>query len=369
MTARGPKVLFLRSKSDARVEPRILREAKALQEFGFRVGALLWDRRTLYASEEVVEGVHLSRLRLPAPYNSPWLALLLPVFWFAAMRRSRKCDIIHACDLDTVIPAMAARRLWGKKVVFDVFDSYAGMIARRIPGFVKKFLEKAERSCAMHADFLVLPDESRAAQMNLPASLEFAVVANTLDDQPIIPFMSEHGFLLFYGGNLAPDRGIDFMHEAISGETSFQLVIAGTGPMEGVLRKRRLDAVRFLGQLPHEEVLRWSATAYALFALYDPAIPNNKFASPNKLFEAMMLAKPILVSAGTRMAEVVEKERCGLVVSYGDVEQLRSALRKLRDDAELRRELGENGRRAFLSRFTWDKQKAILLDAYKALME
>ena len=79
------------------------------------------------------------------------------------------------------------------------------------------------------------------------------------------------------------------------------------------------------------------------FALYDPKVPNHKYASPNKLFEAMMCEKPILTNYGTIMAQIVEKENCGVLADYESIKDIRNAIIKLKNDPGLRKSLGENG--------------------------
>lgn len=59
--------------------------------------------------------------------------------------------------------------------------------------------------------------------------------------------------------------------------------------------------------MTYPEVLSASSACDLLFAIYDPFIPNNRFASPNKIFEAMALGKPVLVSKGTTMTDYIEK--------------------------------------------------------------
>jgi hypothetical protein len=54
-------------------------------------------------------------------------------------------------------------------------------------------------------------------------------------------------------------------------------------------------------------------------------------------------------------------------VPPGDVDALTAALRELSDDADLRRRLGEDGRRA-AARFEWDQVTPRILDAYRTAM-
>lgn len=102
-----------------------------------------------------------------------------------------------------------------------------------------------------------------------------------------------------------------------------------------------------------------------LFATYDPIYPTNRYASPNKLFEAMMCHKPIIVNDGTSMADIVRRENCGIVVPYGDVNELKNAILKLKNNPQLYGRLGVNGRNAYDTKYSWKIMEQRLLDVYK----
>jgi glycosyltransferase involved in cell wall biosynthesis len=105
-----------------------------------------------------------------------------------------------------------------------------------------------------------------------------------------------------------------------------------------------------------------------LFRFSDPALPTkNKYASPNKLFEAMMCGKPILVSDNSSMARIVRHNKCGLVIPYGDVGAIRDAIVKLMTNPGLQEELGINGRKAYEEKYSWTIMENRLVTAYKNL--
>jgi glycosyltransferase involved in cell wall biosynthesis len=108
------------------------------------------------------------------------------------------------------------------------------------------------------------------------------------------------GFVVFYGGMIAKDRGLKDLVAACE-DVGAKLIVAGHGPDEAELLGgiESSHAAVSLGTISYQEVLDQTAACQAVAALYDPSSPNNKFAAPNKLFEAMMFAKPVLGSEGT----------------------------------------------------------------------
>jgi glycosyltransferase involved in cell wall biosynthesis len=110
-----------------------------------------------------------------------------------------------------------------------------------------------------------------------------------------------------------------------------------------------------------------NALADVMVATYSPAIPNHRFSSPNKLFEAMLLAKPIIVARDTNIDRIVQAEGCGLVVNYGDLPALEEVLVQLQHDPTLRQRLGEQGRKAYENSYAWSHMKIRLLKLYQDL--
>ena len=123
----------------------------------------------------------------------------------------------------------------------------------------------------------------------------------------------------------------------------------------------------YLGTVPYEEVLRQTAACHAIAALYDPAVPNNRLAAPNKVYEAMMLAKPLIVSDGIAIADLVRSLGCGKVVPYGDRAAVQRALEELMLSPAGCDAMGARGRAAFERAFNWKAMESRLLDAYASL--
>lgn len=70
--------------------------------------------------------------------------------------------------------------------------------------------------------------------------------------------------------------------------------------------------------------------------------------------EAWLYGKPVIGAEAGGVPEVVSPGRDGLLVRFGRHVELADAISKLLADAELRRRLGEAGRRKVLDEYTWD---------------
>lgn len=363
------RVVFLRSKSPAGMEPRLQKEAATLARAGYEVHAVLWDRTRSYPADETRDGIHVHRYRLPAPEGERSLARRLPrwLIHAAMATASLRPTVVHAVDFDTAWAARIAARVAGARLVYDIFDFYSEMITAEIPPVLRQFLARAERRMVAAADLVILPDLRREAQFGGVVPRKVVEIMNVPEDRRPAVEPAQH-FTVFYGGMIAKDRGLmDLI--AVCEATGARLIVAGHGPDEAELvpHLETSPACLYLGTIPYEEVLRQTAASHAIAALYDPRVPNNLYAAPNKVFEAMMLARPVLVSDGIAVADLVRRVRCGLVVPYGDREALRAALERLMLSPAECESLGARGRVAFESRYNWRAMEDRLLRAYAEL--
>jgi glycosyltransferase involved in cell wall biosynthesis len=263
--------------------------------------------------------------------------------------------------------------------VYTIFDFYADNIQEGhfLPVF--KFLKKGVRSLEIWgincADLLILVDESRLEEIHGATVKNLIYIYNTPEDQKRSVNDEKHEsneiFSIFYAGYLLNDRGITDIIMAISDLPDVELVLAGP-----VIDKNIIDdiaahptSVKYIGWIPtYEEILNRSLSADMLFRFSDTALPTkNKYASPNKLFEAMMCGKPILVSDNSSMGRIVRHNNCGLVVPYGDVGAMKEAIVKLINNPDLRAELGKNGRNAYEEKYSWTIMENRLVAAYEKL--
>lgn len=351
------------------MEPRIDKEARALAAAGYDVHLILWDRTLEHPKEERRGDYTIHRIQIRAPEGRAGLVLKMPRWWRRVRRElvALRPDAIHAIDLDALVPVLRANAALRAKVVYDVFDFYAPMIARNIPRWLRRYLANQERRLALRADLVILPDMGRAEFFGSSRPQRLVEVMNVPEERSVAP--RPHAlFTVFYGGQIARDRGIAELVRACE-QTNARFVVAGHGPDEASLVPlvESSPVAQFLGPLPYDEVLTWTASSDVVAALYDPRLDNNRRASPNKLFEAMMLCKPVLTNEGTSLGEFVAREGVGVVARYGDVDSIRSALERLMLSPQESEAMGRRGRALYENGFRWEVMRDRLVSAYRGL--
>ncbi|MFN3426105.1 MAG: glycosyltransferase [Candidatus Thermochlorobacter sp.] len=164
--------------------------------------------------------------------------------------------------------------------------------------------------------------------------------------------LPDSAVILLYQGIITEGRGIWKLLNMLTWlENRFVAVFIGDGDKLADLRQaiaaRNYQQRAFaIGRVPHEELLRLTASADIGFALIEPLSESYNLALPNKLFEYVMASVPVVASDLPAMKEVVEAHHVGAVVSaheeekriaecvlevYENLEKYRSYCRKARE--------------------------------------
>jgi glycosyltransferase involved in cell wall biosynthesis len=369
------RVLFLRS-NPVDPDPRVEKEAAALAEMGYEVKVLGWDRtgrltRVVSAPFGVVERIPL-RARFGAGLSNLPGLLRFQLALAAYLIRNRKAyDVIHACDFDTALTGYFLGRLLGKRVIYDVFDFYAEM-GRKTPSWLKTMVRALDLKLMGWVDAVILADERRVEQVRGAKPKRLTFIYNVPDIPSLPPLPPDPPPLrIAYVGVLQVERGILEVLKILEKHSDWELDLAGFGGDEARILEiaKRLPNVRFHSRVSYKRALELAANAHVLFATYDPAIPNHRYSSPNKLFEAMALGKPIVVARGTGMDRLVHQEKLGFVVTYGKLDELEKAFLEVASwDRQTRQTFARRVRALYEAKFSWSIMKEELKRLYSLVL-
>ena len=213
------------------------------------------------------------------------------------------------------------------------YTTFTQITFPKLPEFLRKIITLAEKSGIKFSDTLFLVDESRYEQVKGAKIKKLVYIYNS--PQEYYPIKEKENLknklIIFYAGLLDRSRGLEYVIDAVKELEFTKLIIAGNGNYKNDIEKEseQNNNIIYLGWLNHDDVLEMSFQADILFAFYDPKIPNNRYASPNKLFESMMCEKPIIMNSETSASKIVQNENCGITIGYGNVKFIKDALIQL----------------------------------------
>lgn len=155
-------------------------------------------------------------------------------------------------------------------------------------------------------------------------------------------------FFLFVG-RLEKIKGVQNIIPVFRDFADVDLVIAGGGEYETELRRMAGGAanIRFVGRVDHA---RLQALYRDALATVVPSLCYETFGVV--VAESYSARTPVIVRAASSLEELVATHGGGLM--YRGDDELRDAIRTMRDDAALRHRLGEEGRRAYDAEFAED---------------
>lgn len=251
----------------------------------------------------------------------------------ACQLRDVKPDVVYCRDEETVMFALAARLAGcgAPPIVCDLYDS----LALRVSGQLPRLLARAIASVALsRSDQIIVTDENRRGLLASRYLPRVTVLPNypRLSDAAATGTLPSGPIRILVAGALLPQRGLGQLLDACRGFEGIELWCAGQVVSPWVREVfLRSGLTRYFGVLPQPQVLALTEACDAVFCFYEPLTLNDINASPSKLYDAMMVGRPVIINAETQVAHFVAAHDLGYVVDYCDTDGLRTVLRSLPD--------------------------------------
>ena len=210
------------------------------------------------------------------------------------------------------------------------------------------------------------------------------VVPNAVDIDAVLPLLKDPAHevvpglsgtpLVGFAGSLVAYEGLDLLIDAIGAlnaqGTPCHLVIAGSGAYESTLKERARDSglekvVHFLGRIPHDDVRRLLAS---LDVIVCPRTSNRvtEMVSPIKPLEAFSAGRVVLMSDVAPQHDLADGGKTAPLFRSDDLSSLTAELKRLLEDADVRRGYERRGRLWVNDHRTWRAVCASLLMAHES---
>jgi len=167
-------------------------------------------------------------------------------------------------------------------------------------------------------------------------------------------------FVSSFVGTLGMAHGLDTVLDAAEilrdrKDVAFWLVGEGArrAELESEARRRRLDNVRFEGQVPREAIPEVLAASDAAMVLLRPD-PLFETVLPSKMFEAMAAACPVILGVRGESRDLLDESGGGIGIEPGNGAALAQAVCELAADPAQRARRGERGRAYVTARLSHD---------------
>jgi len=338
MKAKVCHITTVHSPFDVRI---FHKECKTLAKSGYEVYLI-----AQHDKEEIVDGIHL--IPLPIVRSRIRRMIYLPI---RALKEALKlkANIYHFHDPE-LIPIGVLLKVFAKgKVIYDVHEDVPKQIMS------KYWIPKKLRGII---SFIVNLGEKK---------FSFLLEVKGKEKKDDV-------FKIIYIGGLSKIRGISEVVKAleyVDSNKEVRLILCGKfSPIEYEKEVRNLkgfEKVDYLGWLEPDEVVNKLVDVDAGIVCLHP-ITNYVTALPVKLFEYMAAGLPVIASNFPLWREIVEGNNCGICVDPLNPKEIAEAIKYLIEHLDKAQKMGENGKKAVLEKYNWEKESEKLIKLYEDLL-
>jgi glycosyltransferase involved in cell wall biosynthesis len=383
-------------------DERVEKEAVSLIKAGNRVSLLCLNYGD-HKDPEEYNGISINRIKIKKSLRNKLQAtyLIFPFYrllWRRAIKKfliKNQCDVLHIHDLPLSDLAIDLKKSFNIKVVCDQHEYYSNWIVNTAhynttTGKIVRYLsnwEKYEKRNLAKADMVITVEEPLKkiyiSDVNirpekiivLPNTPSSALFNLTNIDQGIID-KYRNNFVIFYAGNIDILRGINTVIEALpllkESIPNLKFVLAGRfnskyyDPLKYSDKLGVSDLIEFTGWVPLALLPSYVA-ASDICVHVPPAISlevNNTIAS--KIYQYILMKKPVIVGKARMMKEFVEENRIGLSIKDSDPNDLAEKIKLIFSSQELMNEFATNAGR-IAPKYSWEETSRLFIEIYQKL--
>ncbi len=254
-------------------------------------------------------------------------------------------------------------RLKGVKILFEVRDLWPAFaiamnvlknpLLIRLSYWLEQFLYR-------HADLLVVNSPGFIKHIEDKGGRNIQLVPNGVDPEMFDPaddgslfrqnHKLQHKYIALYAGAHGVSNDLEVvLHAALitMSDPRIAYILVGDGKekanLQNLAKEMALTNILFLPPVPKDEMRGVLAAADACIAILKP-VEMYKTTYPNKVFDYMAAARPVVCAIDGVIREVIETAHAGIFVPPGNARELAKAIKELSTSPSKRRQMGRSGR-------------------------
>ncbi len=313
-------------------------------------------------------------------------------FWKKEIRRElteNNYGAVHIHDLPLSQVLIDLRNELPKnfKITLDLHENYPDLlkIAKHTKSLLGRFFFDYqqwltyENKMVKQVDTIITVVEEMKERIEALGvdSAKIVVVSNTFNSSKFtapIRDKKEDEFILFYGGGVTIDRGLQFVIPALPHLVklipNIKLWIVGDGSYLTELKKQVQELqvehlVKFKGHQPFVELLRFLSQASVALIPHVKS-PQTESGLPHKLFQYMITEIPIVASNCLPFIRILQENEAGLIYEYDQAEDFTKVIIELYSDPSLQEKLVSHAKKVLMEKYLWEYDAKRLVKIYQA---
>ena len=390
--SKEPVRVCMHVRGVVRTDGRVLREARALLEAGFKVTILDIEKDLTCPAEEEIDGIQVKHIVKPAWFTHSgsrprnFVKSVEKIVYSALQLIKMPADIYHAHDVTALPASYLAACMRRKPLVFDAHEwplnELDGTGKRWLLALSTRLLSTILQRCAG-----IITVSSPIAQEICRRFhvAHVSLVRNILAYQTPLKSnrlhhcsgISPEKRIVLYQGNLQEDRDLDTLVRAaafLDEDTIIVLMGKSIGATQAQLEaliadEGVADRVKILPPVSYAHLLEWTASADMGVIINSPDHSFNvRMSLPNKLFEYLMAGLPVLASPLDAVAQVIRRYDVGHVLLSLTPAEVGATINSLLADRTTLSRWSNNARDAVQSDLCWEKESQHLIHLYQIIL-
>jgi len=328
---------------------------------------------------ESLLGYEIRHNPIPLPthnfdYNSSFLNILYGLF-----QRSRnsvlafshllkaKPDICICIQPDSWMIAIVGKLFLHNHVVIalrEIYEDRSAAFPTKLQPFIRKLLRFVFRLFSEYTDEIIHVSEARQAHYSYLLKPGIVVSAfpqlenypknGSFKSKPEVTVVHAGGLRWFY----ASDQFIESIPMVLKQAPNVKFVVIGgvTSEMNNIqLVNNLIDSgnLILIPRISHEEVIAILLQSDIGISLVLPIDQTHILAMPRKLFEYLAAGLPVVAADMPTLRDVIISSACGVLVDPSSPKSIANGILQLVSSQNLRKQLGENGRRRCEDSYNW----------------
>jgi len=378
-------IMLLLSKGVYRNDSRVMREIEALSRQDFSITLITLSNTTKYTAETLKNGAKV--ISIPTIANrisgNAIFWFIKYIFWIVRIVKSVKhfsFKIVHANDLNTLLPAWILSRLHRSSLIYDSHELFLEQY--HLNPVVKIIWNIIESLLIKRADSVFAENVKCSQYLMRRYHLEKVVPLYNMQwyrkYTPQNKFrqlfnISDECKIILYQGAIRPARGLEKLLIIAKEFPMYCIVVLGHGDyrtnLEDQSKKLKLTNFYTMSAVPKNQLHEYTCSADLGIFLLENVDLNYYYATSNKLFEYLGAGLPVVFSDFPEMRRFIKRYNTGFVVNENNISEIKDKVHRILENPKLWNIMHNNALNAIRTDLNWEKESKKLIDVYNKMVD